>query len=558
MGKKILLSLGGAAPNNQVLNNDDSAEYLGNFLWRAFGPNKEAPDSTFPRPFGDASVDGFDLDIENVLQPGEDPADLDRGYGTLVDVLRSHYALEPREYYISGAPQCVVPDAHLANAIQSSHFDFLFVQFYNTPECSARAYFDHSYGSTGEPTDISFDQWVDFVDQAGSQAKVFLGLPAAPSVVNDAVMFLNPDEAKTIIDHFQCKYPERFGGVMVYEATASEKNAIDGKPYADVLKEDLEKNDCANNPSCPVTPPVTLSSSLAPTSALASTSVPTGTLTSASAPLSSAASSDVPPYSISGTGKYPLSLPTGGSSGFLPSTGIPKSSLGTSRTYPMSTGGTTKPTVPTGSGISYGTQPSAILPTGTDSLSFLGTSVRSAISGTAGPSSRLSSGASGISSVASGGSTLPALSTSANVPYPLMNSSASAIGQTTPSSRQSTTLSPGSSASTTTVPGSGASPPSMGASGLSRTSSGASGAPVTSATSTMSAVSTVVTSAYVTTSPVTRTITSGGSQVVQTTQIVSTVYRTVTSTICTKCVASTTTAAPTAPASIQSITTTVM
>ena len=557
MGKKILLSLGGAAPDNQVLKSDNSARTFGDFLWRAFGPNKEAPDSTFPRPFGDASVDGFDLDIENVLQPGEDAGDLDRGYGTLVDVLRSHYALEPREYYISGAPQCVVPDAHLANAIQSSHFDFLFVQFYNTPECSARAYFDHTYGSTGAPTDISFDQWVDFVDQAGSQAKVFLGLPAAPSVVNDPVMYLQPDEAETIIDHFQCKYPERFGGVMVYEATASMNNAIDGNPYVDVLKKDLEKSDCANNPSCVITPPVTLSTSSAPTSGLTSTSAPLVTLTSASAPLTSGASSGVPPYSINSTSKHPASVPTGGSSGFLPSTGIPISPSGLSRTYTVSTGGTTKPTIPTGSGISYGTQPSAI-PTGTGSISPLGTSVRSAISGVAGPSSSRPSGASGISSFASGGSTSPAIPTSSNVPYPVMNSSSSAIGQTTPSSRQSTSLLQGSSASLTTVPGSATSASSTGASGLLRTSSGASGAPITSAFSTVSAVSTVVTSAYVTTSPVTRTITSGGSQVVQTTQVVSTIYRTVTSTICTKCVAPSTTAAPTAPTSIQSITTTVV
>ena len=126
----------------------------------------------------------------------------------------------------------MVPDTHLADAIKTSPFDFLFVQFYNTPQCSARAYFDHSYGGTN--TNISFTSWVNFVHDHSYDLNttVYLGLPAAPSVVYDPKMYLQPKEAKEIIKALQCQYKHQFGGVMVYEATLSLNNQIDGQPYA--------------------------------------------------------------------------------------------------------------------------------------------------------------------------------------------------------------------------------------------------------------------------------------------------------------------------------------
>ncbi len=248
LGKKVLLSLGGGIPNNQHVNSDTTAVSIANFLWRAFGPDKESTTSMFPRPFGNAVVDGFDFDIENVLASGENSGDLSRGYGTMISTLRSLYTSDKsKPYYISGAPQCIVPDTHLANAIKTSWFDFLFVQFYNTPSCSARAYFDHSYGGTN--TNISFDKWISFVKASSfnKNVKVYMGLPASNSnqVVYDPKMYLAPSEANTIIKAFQCKYPTNFGGVMVFEATYSEMNSLNGKPYVDVLKGYLKSTGCA-------------------------------------------------------------------------------------------------------------------------------------------------------------------------------------------------------------------------------------------------------------------------------------------------------------------------
>ena len=57
-GKKVLLSLGGAAPLNYYMANDTSATNFADFLWGAFGPQTSAwTNAGKPRPFGTAVVD---------------------------------------------------------------------------------------------------------------------------------------------------------------------------------------------------------------------------------------------------------------------------------------------------------------------------------------------------------------------------------------------------------------------------------------------------------------------------------------------------------------------
>lgn len=103
-GKKILLSLGGAYPSNQHLDSDATAAKFATFLWEAFGPPNAS--TTTSRPFGDAVVDGFDFDIESVLVAGENVGDLDRGYGNMVNTLRTFYNTDKsKTYYISAAPR---------------------------------------------------------------------------------------------------------------------------------------------------------------------------------------------------------------------------------------------------------------------------------------------------------------------------------------------------------------------------------------------------------------------------------------------------------------------
>lgn len=64
MGKKILLSIGGGTAY-QSIPSEEVAVWFADFLWYSFGPHNPAMDGTFPRPFLDNSVDGFDFDIEH-------------------------------------------------------------------------------------------------------------------------------------------------------------------------------------------------------------------------------------------------------------------------------------------------------------------------------------------------------------------------------------------------------------------------------------------------------------------------------------------------------------
>jgi chitinase len=72
LGKTVMLSLGGETAYEDIPT-DEVAEWFADFLWYSFGPPGQ--NDTFPRPFQDNQVDGFDFDIEhdggygNVLPP---------------------------------------------------------------------------------------------------------------------------------------------------------------------------------------------------------------------------------------------------------------------------------------------------------------------------------------------------------------------------------------------------------------------------------------------------------------------------------------------------------
>ena len=127
-GKKILLSLGGGSATGAYIASDTSAVAFADFLWGAFGPVTDAWTSAQnPRPFGDAVVDGFDFDIESLA--ADIPTATDSGYAAMANHFRSLFAsstdTSSQTFYLSAAPQCIVPDSHLANAISEAAFDFL-------------------------------------------------------------------------------------------------------------------------------------------------------------------------------------------------------------------------------------------------------------------------------------------------------------------------------------------------------------------------------------------------------------------------------------------------
>ncbi|KAE8145430.1 glycoside hydrolase superfamily [Aspergillus avenaceus] len=262
-GKKVLLSLGGASPDNQKILSTDSAVAFADFLWSAFGP---VDDSWLewggPRPFGNVSVDGFDFDIEH---------NGGFGYATMVNRFRGHFSENPdRKFYISGSPQCHIPDEQLGSAIATSAFDFVWVQFYNNDDCSARNF----VSGTG----FNFDKWVNIVKLGNPAAKLFVGLPGSESAALPGY-YLTPSEVEPLVSKYMKLYPDTFGGIMVWEATQSDRNQINGTSYAGNMKRILTELD----PSLPIPKPSPSSSTLI----TSSTPVHSSTPLASSTPISS-------------------------------------------------------------------------------------------------------------------------------------------------------------------------------------------------------------------------------------------------------------------------------
>lgn len=198
----------------------------------------------------------------------------------MIQKLRSHFDEVPtRKFYISGAPQCQIPDAQLSDAIKNAVFDYIWVQFYNTPSCAASKY---AQGTPG----FNFDDWVTVVkNSANPNARLLVGLPANEAAANPG-FYLSPDEVRPLVSHYMTLYPDTFGGIMLWEATASNKNRIGNASYADSMKSIL--NDCAT-PLLPTPTPVPRpSSTLTPTfTPRPSSALSSGTFISPSQSLSS-------------------------------------------------------------------------------------------------------------------------------------------------------------------------------------------------------------------------------------------------------------------------------
>jgi len=101
-GVKIILSLGGAA-GSYSLTSQAEAQEIGQYVWESYA---NSGNSTVERPFGDNFVNGFDFDIE--VNEGNEY------YQYMISTLRSNFASDPANtYYITGAPQCPIPEPNM-------------------------------------------------------------------------------------------------------------------------------------------------------------------------------------------------------------------------------------------------------------------------------------------------------------------------------------------------------------------------------------------------------------------------------------------------------------
>ncbi|KAI1444614.1 glycoside hydrolase family 18 protein [Annulohypoxylon stygium] len=228
-GIKVILSLGGATASYS-LSSDSEAESIGNYLWQAYGGSGNSTGTQ--RPFGDVVVDGFDFDIE-----------VNRGseyYPAMIKALRTNFASDSsRSYYITGAPQCPIPEPNMGVIIGNATFDYLWPQFYNNNNYT----YPCALPVNGNAP-FNYDGWVNFTASGPSKdAKIFVGVPASPLAANGSpsgeTYYADPEQLLTIVNGV--KSDSRFGGVMMWSAGFSDANVNNGCTYAQEVNSILTK-----------------------------------------------------------------------------------------------------------------------------------------------------------------------------------------------------------------------------------------------------------------------------------------------------------------------------
>lgn len=199
-GKKILLSLGGAV-GSYGFTSDSQATAFATTIWDMFFKGNNSANI---RPFGDTVLDGIDLDIEGGSSVG---------YGAFFNKLRDLMnGDKSKEYILSGAPQCVYPDAYLgpgsgkALTVAASDFSFVNVQFYNN-YCGV---FDQSQFIA------SYKQWDGAANSGGY--KINVGIPACSGAGGG---YISPSAACNLVSTLRTY--KSFNGFMLWDTSWDNK-----------------------------------------------------------------------------------------------------------------------------------------------------------------------------------------------------------------------------------------------------------------------------------------------------------------------------------------------
>ncbi|OKL55271.1 Endochitinase 2 [Talaromyces atroroseus] len=216
----VIISVGGGG-GSYSLQSQPEAQLIGQNLWEAYGNTTGT--GTVPRPFGNTSVNGWDFDIENAIGS--------QYYPFMISMLRSYFIADPdNTYYITGAPQCPIPEPSMQTIIGNSTFDYLWVQFCNNPTCP-------------HPSQLSYDSWVNLIkDTPSAGAKIFLGLPASPLAANGyptgSQYYLDPISLASVLRTYQ--NDPAWGGVMLWDAGLSTNNTNNNCTYAQEVQSILK------------------------------------------------------------------------------------------------------------------------------------------------------------------------------------------------------------------------------------------------------------------------------------------------------------------------------
>ncbi|KAK3808275.1 MAG: chitinase, partial [Benniella sp.] len=223
-GKAIVVSIGGAS-GSYSLPDAASGRALAEQMWDMF-----LGGSSSTRPFGDAIVDGIDLDLES----GQNS-----GYVAFIETLRSKFASSSskgRRYYITAAPQCPYPDIATKDALEKSWFDMVWVQFYNNV-CGVQ-----NYGTQH----FNFDTWNTWATtvSANKNVRILLGVPGGPGAAGTGV--IDASRLTTIVNGV--KAYSHFGGVMMWDAGVARSSGLSSTAIK-ILRQSLSSSPSSSSPS---------------------------------------------------------------------------------------------------------------------------------------------------------------------------------------------------------------------------------------------------------------------------------------------------------------------
>ncbi|OZJ05365.1 hypothetical protein BZG36_01538 [Bifiguratus adelaidae] len=220
-GKTILLSMGGATGNAGFEDANQASEFA-TTAWNMFlGGTHQY------RPFGKASLDGIDLDIESPHNP--------ELWEVFTERLRQHFNETNRQYVISAAPQCVFPDAALGTWLNHAWVDMVFVQFYNN-FCGLNAY--------GDAKQWNFGDWAVWAKtrSKNDKVRVFIGAPASATAAGTG--YLDIAKLQNAATETARSFSS-FGGIMLWDASQAEAN----NGYAQAIKQTLKSNSSCGSTS---------------------------------------------------------------------------------------------------------------------------------------------------------------------------------------------------------------------------------------------------------------------------------------------------------------------
>ncbi|EJD41762.1 glycoside hydrolase [Auricularia subglabra TFB-10046 SS5] len=197
-GKALTLSLGGET-GAVTFPTNAQAEQFADTVWNVF-----LGGSSSTRPFGNAVLDGVDLDIEG----GGSPT-----FIAFINRLRTHFNGASKKYYITGAPQCPYPDGNMQAMLNGAPFDAVYVQFYNN-NCGLPQY---------NTTNFNFGTWDYWARNISpnKNVKVFVGAPASASAAGSG--YVSASSLTSIATSLRKRFPS-FGGVMYWDASQAYNN----------------------------------------------------------------------------------------------------------------------------------------------------------------------------------------------------------------------------------------------------------------------------------------------------------------------------------------------